>query len=59
MLYAGDGAGYDFPWFVETYYYDNSKKWMIYVSHEGTITFAGEEIVLLAKKILSGEYLYV
>ena len=58
LLYASDDAGYDFPWYVETYYYDSSEKWMIYVSHEGTITFAGEEIVAFAKKILPSEYLY-
>lgn len=58
LLYAIDDSGYDFPWYVETYYYDSSKKWMIYVSHEGTITFAGEEIVAFAKKILPLDYLY-
>ena len=47
LLYSSDDAGYDFPWYVETYYYDSSEKWMIYVSHEGTITFAGEEIVAI------------
>ncbi len=58
LIYASDDAGYDFPWYVETYYYDSSEKWMIYVSHEGTVTFAGEEMVACAKKILLEEYLY-
>ena len=44
LLYEKDGIGYNFPWYVETFYYDPSRRWMIYVSHEGTITFTGNEI---------------
>ena len=57
LLYEADADGYNFPWYVESYYYDNSKKWMIYTSHEFTITFAGEEIVRVAKDMIDSKYL--
>ena len=53
-----DEFGFVFPWCTETYYYDDPQTWMIYVSHEGTITFAGEELVASANKILPERYLY-
>ena len=56
LLYESDKDGYNFPWYVESYYYDHSKQWMIYTSHEFTITFAGEEIVRAARKIIDPEY---
>lgn len=39
----------------DTYYFDETLDWAIYVSHEGTITFAGE---ILAPTVLDifGEY---
>lgn len=57
LLYEADKDRYNFPWYVESYYYDNSKQWMIYTSHEFTITFAGEEIVRLAKDVIDTKYL--
>ncbi len=56
LIYETDADGYNFPWYVESYYYDNSKKWMIYVSHEFTITFAGEDIVRVAKEMIDPMY---
>ena len=53
-----DEFGFVFPWCTGTYYYDDTQTWMIYVSHEGTITFAGEELVASANKILPERYLY-
>lgn len=58
LLYEKDSKGYNFPWCVETFYYDQSKKWMIYVSHEGTVTFTGMELVDEAKRIISNQYIY-
>ena len=57
LLYEADKDGYNFPWYVESYYYDNSKQWMIYTSHEFTITFAGEKLVCAAKEIIDSKYL--
>ena len=57
LLYEADGDGYNFPWYAESYYYDGSKQWMIYTSHEFTITFAGEKIVYAAKEIIDHKYL--
>ena len=57
LLYEADANGYNFPWYVESYYYDNSKQWMIYTSHEFTITFAGEKIVRVANDIIDPKYL--
>ena len=50
LLYEKDEDGYIFPWVNETYYFDETKQWMIYVSHEGTITFTGSDIVLQAQQ---------
>lgn len=57
LLYETDADGYNFPWYVESYYYDNSKQWMIYTSHELTITFAGKNLVCAAKEIIDSKYL--
>ena len=57
LLYEADEDGYNFPWYVESYYYDGSKQWMIYTSHEFTITFAGEKLVCAAKEIIDSKYL--
>ncbi len=50
-LYEKDSNnGYNLPWCVEAFYYDGeSSDWIIYVSHEGTITFTGQRIVDIAK----------
>lgn len=52
LLYERDENGYNFPWYAETYYFDSSHKWLIYVSHEGTITFAGRDLAETAQKII-------
>ena len=57
LLYEANADGYNFPWYVESYYYDGSKQWMIYTSHEFTITFAGEKLVCAAKEIIDSKYL--
>ena len=57
LLHEKDDTGYSFPWNTETFYYDNSRKWLIYVSHEGTITFTGDEIVTAAKAVIAPDYL--
>lgn len=58
LLYEKDDDGYNFPWYVETYYFDSTKKWMIYVSHEGTITFTGNALVHAAKENIQTQFLY-
>lgn len=57
LLYESDADGYNFPWYVESYYFDDSKQWMIYTSHEFTITFAGEKMVRMANEIIDQKYL--
>lgn len=56
LLYEADADGYNFPWYVESYYYDDSKQWMIYTSHEFTVTFVGDEITRLAKETIDPKY---
>lgn len=58
LLYEADRDGYNFPWYVESYYYDDSKQWMIYTSHEFTITFAGKALVRTAKEMIDSKYQY-
>ncbi len=49
----------DFPWTVEAYYYDgDTSDWLIYVSHEGTITFTGRRLVALATETIDPHFLY-
>lgn len=55
LLYERDKDGYTFPWYVETFYFDDNREWMIYVSHEGTITFTGEMITKEALKWMEGK----
>ena len=57
LLYESDKDGYNVPQYVESYYYDNSKQWMIYTSHEFTITFTGEKIVRVANEMINPKYL--
>lgn len=57
LLYESDKDGYNFPWNAETYYFDNSRMWLIYVSHEGTITFAGENLAKNTREIIPDSYL--
>ena len=56
LLYEADADGYNFPWYVESYYYDHSKQWMIYTSHEFTITFAGKELAQAATQLIDSKY---
>ena len=56
LLYEQDDNGYVFPWMQEMYYYDKSEEWIIYVSHEGTITFAGEKLMQISKRIIPDFY---
>ena len=58
FLYEKDGKAYEFPWYAETFYYDDSHTWMLYVSHEDTITFTGEKLVDIAKRNIPAKYLY-
>ena len=44
-IVATDGDGYEFPYFSEQYTFDDTREWMIYKSHEFTVTFAGEWLV--------------
>lgn len=55
-LYETDESGYNFNWYVENYYYDETKEWLIYVSHEGTITFAGKRLVQAATENIDAQY---
>ena len=56
-LYEADESGYNFPWYAENYYYDETKSWLIYVSHEGTITFAGARLVQTAREKIDAKYI--
>lgn len=56
LLYEKDEDGYAFPYYVETFYFDDTEKWMIYVSHEGTISFTGSKIVEIADEVFGGKY---
>lgn len=58
LLYERDDDGYVFPWLLEMYYYDKSEEWIIYVSHEGTITFAGEKLAQISKGVIPDCYIY-
>ena len=58
LLYEEDSDGYNFPYYVETYYFDDSKSWMIYVSHENTIAFTGDKLVKAAKENIHIKYIY-
>ena len=56
LLYEKDDDEYSFPWYVETFYFDSSETWMVYVSHEGTISFTGKEIVKAAIENIDNLY---
>ncbi len=42
--YEVETSSFDIDW-IESAYSDFETSWLIYISHEGTITFAGEEFV--------------
>lgn len=56
MLYEKDEYGYVFPWLSEMFIFDRSEKWLIYISHEETISFTGDEIVQAAREIIPENY---
>lgn len=56
LLYEKDEDGYTFPWYNEIFYFDFTQDWLIYVSHEGTISFTREKIVKIADKIFPENY---
>lgn len=56
MLYEKDEDGYVFPWLSEMFIFDRSEKWLIYISHEETIAFTGEELVKAAREIIPEKY---
>lgn len=58
LLYEKDSEGYTFPWYVETFYFDSTKSWLIYVSHEGTISFTGSKMAQSAKENISNKYIW-
>jgi len=58
VLEACDADGPNFPWNAETFYFDDTESWMLYVSHEGTITFTGRKLAEKAREIIPQEYLY-
>lgn len=45
-----DEDGYDMLGMSESFWYDVSHEWLIYVSHEGTIAFAGKDLVSYLRK---------
>lgn len=57
LLYERDEDGYIFQWYAETFIFDCSEEWLIYLSHENTITFTGEKIVAVAKQLIPQRYL--
>ena len=58
-VYEEDESGYNFNWINEEYYYDTSEEWIVYVSHEGTITFCGDKLMSIAEQVIPGEYRYL
>ena len=57
LLYEKDDDGYNFPWDVETFYFDSTEQWLVDVSHEGTISFTGKKIAEAASKCIDHAYL--
>lgn len=57
LLYEQDEDDYIFQWYAETFIFDRSEEWLIYLSHENTISFTGEKIVTVAKRIIPPCYL--
>ena len=56
LIFETDEDGYTFPWYIETYYFDKSREWMIYISHEGTITYTGKQLAEAAVKHIEQKY---
>jgi len=49
---------YTFPSHSEAYYFDGSRTWLLYASHEGSLTFAGAELAAAARRIIPNQYLF-
>lgn len=45
VFFEEDEDGYSLPYYSENYIWDESHRWLIYTSHEGTIAFAGKHLV--------------
>ena len=58
LLYEKYENKFVFPYVTETFYYDSTKSWLVYVSHEETICFTGEKLVKIAKDIIPDNYKY-
>ncbi|MGM9978227.1 MAG: hypothetical protein ACI33J_05470 [Clostridium sp.] len=50
---------YILPYLSECFFFDSTKKWMIYVSHESTITFAGIELLNKLKNVIGDFCSYI
>lgn len=57
MLYEKDEYGYCFPYLCEMFIWDFSEEWLIYISHEQTISFTGKKISEMAENIIPEKYL--
>lgn len=57
LIYEKDEDGYVFPYLCELFIFDSSEEWLIYISHEHTISFTGKKISKTAKSIISEKYL--
>lgn len=55
LLFERDEDG-DFPRYSETFLFDATEKWMIYFSHEETISFTGKEIAEAAIQNIDDVY---
>ncbi len=49
-----DEDGYGFPYASEEFYCDDSLEWVIYCSHESTVTFGGQWLVEEVRKLTEG-----
>ena len=58
FLYEKDEHAYNFNWIVEEYYYDSGEEWIVYVSHEGTITLCGDKLAPIAEKLIPVDFVY-
>lgn len=56
LLHEKADDGYNFPRYAETFYFDPSEEWLVYVSHEGTISFTGRKITEIAVKCIDNTF---
>lgn len=57
-IFEEDEDGYNFPYYSEQYVWDKSHDWLIYTSHEATVTFAGEWLVKSIKEEVLKDNIY-